>query len=300
MLFTRADVYYSRDENILLPLSYVKPSYKLAYEPHSIRPSGAGYRTQQAVTARCGVVFPLTGKLRDDLAQGGTDPQKMRVVHDGVRAARFANLPSKVDARRQLGWPEDAFIVGYVGQLTTMNMDKGVGLVVEALANVPGTSLAIVGGPSTVADALRRRWRNNGLPDEQFLYSGQVAPDAVPLYMSSFDVGVMPLPWTQHFAYYASSLKLFEYMASKCVVVASELPSTQEVVQHEQTAMLFPPDDIAALTQALRRLRDDEALRDKLAYAAYNLVMTQYTWAARAQTIKQHIEIRQRMTMYHA
>lgn len=295
MLFTQADVYYSRDENILLPLSYTKPRVKLAYEPHTVRPSKMGRRIQQAVATRCGAILPLTGKLRDDLVAGGASADKMRVVHDGVRAERFANLPTQQAARTQIGWPQDAYIVGYMGQLKTMNMDKGVGMVVDALAEVPDAYIAIVGGPDPAAQALRQRWLAHGLPESRFLYAGQVSPEDVPLYLRAFDVGVLPLPWTPHFAFYTSSLKLFEYMAAGCAIVASALPATQEVVTDGETALLFPYDDAHALRDALQRLNHDTPLRQRLARNAYSLVMADYTWAARARVIKQHIEQCQRL-----
>jgi glycosyltransferase involved in cell wall biosynthesis len=63
------------------------------------------------------------------------------------------------------------------------------------------------------------------------------------------------------------------------------LPSTAEVVRDGETALLYPPSDVPALTEALRRLRDDAALRQRLGAAAQAEVMAHYTWAARARMI---------------
>ncbi|MAU13189.1 MAG: hypothetical protein CL607_25455 [Anaerolineaceae bacterium] len=295
MLFTRADVYYSRDENILFALSLIKPRHKLAYEVHTLRPSKWGRWLQVQAAKRSGAVIPLTGKLRDDLADDGITPDKMMVAHDGVRVSRFEGLPDRIQARQQIGWPEDAYIVGYMGQLKTMNMDKGVSLIVKAMTHIPDGYMAIVGGPTQAAEQLRQMWIDLGQPEDHFLYSGQVAPDDVPLYLRAFDVGMMPQPWTPHFAYYTSALKLFEYMAAGCTVVASDLPSAKEVLQHEQTALLFAHENVEALTVALLRLHDDTRLRDTLADYAYTEVMAHYTWDARAIAIRQHIETQQRL-----
>jgi glycosyltransferase involved in cell wall biosynthesis len=121
----------------------------------------------------------------------------------------------------------------------------------------------------------------------RFLASGQVPPDRVPLYLSAFDVCAMPHPWTEHFAYYTSPIKLFEYMASKRAIVASDLPGFAEVVTDQESALLVPPEDVNALAEAIRRLRDDPALRARLTDRAYELVMTRYTWQARAEIIRQ-------------
>jgi glycosyltransferase involved in cell wall biosynthesis len=68
-------------------------------------------------------------------------------------------------------------------------------------------------------------------------------------------------------------------------VVASDLPSTAEVVRDGETALLYPPGDVGALAAALRRLRDDAALRERLGAAAQALVFAHYTWDARAEGI---------------
>jgi glycosyltransferase involved in cell wall biosynthesis len=286
LLFTRADVIYSRDPLVLLAASLVKPKAALAYEAHQLSVGQLGTWLQRTVVRRAGTVVAVTQRLRDDLlAHDPTHPGKFLVAHDGVRAARFADLPTQAAARQRLGWDEGAFIVGYVGRLHTMTQDKGVGTVIEALARVKGASLALVGGPDEMAAAYREQWRALGLPDERFLYAGQVAPGDVPPCMVAFDVCVMPLPFTPHFAYHASPLKLFEYMASGSAVVTTDLPAWADVVQHEHNALLVPPSDVGALSGAFARLRDDPALRARLGETAGADALTHHTWGARAERI---------------
>ncbi len=287
--FTRADVFYSRDPLILLVLSLIKPRKSLTYEAHSASSGHMGKAIQRATVRRVGTVFATTRALADDLIALGADASRTFVAHDGVRAARFANLPGKAEARREIGWDEGAFIVGYVGRLQTMAMDKGVGALVEALAQVGGCSLALVGGPDDHAAALKARWIELGQPESTFLYAGQVPPDDVPRCLTAFDVCAMPFPETKHFAYYMSPLKLFEYMAAGRPVIASDLPSVREVVAHDESALLIGPANVDDLAAAVRRLRDDPALRERLGSAAQKIVMDHYTWASRAKMILEKI-----------
>ncbi len=119
---------------------------------------------------------------------------------------------------------------------------------------------------------------------DHLIAAGQVKPDAVPLYMAAMDVGAMPLPWTEHFAYYASALKLFEYMAAGCTVLASDLPSTAEVVRNGELALLVSPGDVQAFADAIRRLYLDRELCSRLGKQAQADVQ-QYAWGARAARI---------------
>lgn len=299
-VFTQVDIYYSRDPFSLFALSWVKPQRKLAYEAHVLAVGRGGQWLQRQIVSRMGTVVAITKPLADDLAEltsppnplsngleKGSNPRRSKflVAHDGIRRERFANVPSQSEARRLLGWPPDSFIVGYVGRLQTLAFDKGVGTLVEALKQVDGASLAVVGGPDDMAEALRQHWINLGMSESGFLYAGHVEPGRVPLYLSAFDVCAMPHPYTQQFAKYTSPLKLFEYMASRRVIVASDLPGWADVIQHEINALLVPPGDSVGLAAAILRLRDDPVLRTRLAERAYERVMEHHTWDGRAQEI---------------
>ena len=284
-LFTRADIYYSRDAITLLLLSLIKPRRALAYEAHKYAPTGRGRWLQRATLRRVGTVIAITPSLRADLIALGADASRTMTAHDGVQAARFAAVPDRAAARRALRWPADRFIVGYVGRLHTLALDKGVGLLVDALARVEGAALALVGGPDDMAEALRARWIGHGLPPERFTYVGQVAPDTVPTYLHACDVCAMPHPDNPQFARATSPLKLFEYMAAGRAVVASDLPGWADVVRDGETALLVPAGDVAALTAALDRLRRDPALAERLGAAARARALDHYTWAARARAI---------------
>jgi len=291
LLMTRADVYYSREEALLALLSWLKPKPSLAYEAHLLPLSRRGAALTRYVVARAGSVIAITPQLRQDLIhQRGACPERTLAAHDGIRRARFAALLNQSAARRQIGWDESAFIVGYVGRLQMIGMDKGLRTLAAALSQVKGAHLALVGGPDDMAESLRRQWRELGLPDERFLYVGHVPPADVPRYLCAFDVCAMPHPHTTQFAYYTSPLKLFEYMASHSPIVASDLPAWSDVVRHEESALLAPPADSAALAKAIDRLRRDPALRQRLAKAARRRVMAHYTWAARAEKIRAHIQ----------
>ena len=132
----------------------------MSYEVHQFAASGRGAALQRHIVANVGSVIAITPPLRGGSHPigGAPTPTASIVAHDGFRRARFEPLPDQASARRQIGWRQEAFIVGYVGRLHTLGLDKGVGTLVEALAAIDGVCLAVVGGPADMADALRRRW----------------------------------------------------------------------------------------------------------------------------------------------
>ena len=139
LLLSRADIYYSRDEFILSLLARLKDRRRLAYEAHLFAPSGRGAALQGDVASGVGSVIAITAPLREDLIrERNAEPARSIVAHDGIRRARFAELPDQSAARREIGWAEEAFIVGYAGRLQMIGMDKGVGNLIDALAAVAG------------------------------------------------------------------------------------------------------------------------------------------------------------------
>ena len=67
---------------------------------HQFPQSGRGAALQRHVVANVGSVIAITPPLRADLIrQRGADPARVIVAHDGIRRARFANLPDQASAR---------------------------------------------------------------------------------------------------------------------------------------------------------------------------------------------------------
>ncbi|MDE0608868.1 MAG: glycosyltransferase family 4 protein [Anaerolineaceae bacterium] len=285
----RPDVYYTRDLPVAGLVVLLRRGGRLAYEPHRISGSGAGRWLQARVMRHAAALYPVTAAMAREAGKLGATCEQLCVVHDGIRAERFADMPTRETARQQLGWNSDRFVVGYVGRLQTMAMDKGVGSLTKAVAPEKNMAIALVGGPEERVRELRNLWHACGRSDDDFLVAGQVNPEAVPLHLAAFDVCAMPFPWTEHFAWYASPVKLFEYMSSGRPLVATDLPAVAEVVRHEEHALLVPPDDIPALREALLRLQEDAALRQRLACNAREEVMQRYTWAHRARRILRHL-----------
>ena len=88
---------------------------------------------------------------------------------------------------------------------------------------------------------------------------------------------------------YTSPLKLFEYLTLGRPIVASDLPAIREVLTHERTALLVPPDDpagagprarAAGLGRAAGGVAGTGGARPRVAY----------TWSQRARRLEAALE----------
>jgi glycosyltransferase involved in cell wall biosynthesis len=204
---------------------------------------------------------------------------RVQVIPNGVNPDRFpADLPPSFPGAT------GTFTVGFLGTLKPWH---GLQTLVQAFDRLhaidPALRLLLVGdGPqrSCLQDDLTTR----GLQDAVH-FTGSVDPTEVPGLLASMEAAVAPYPNLGHF--YFSPLKVYEYMAAGCAVVASRIGQLDGLIEHEVTGLLCTPGDARELAGALRRLRGDPALRDRLGQAARAKVRQAHTWDATVRRILQ-------------
>jgi glycosyltransferase involved in cell wall biosynthesis len=162
---------------------------------------------------------------------------------------------------------------------------KGVDVLLEAIARTPDATGLIVGGHSAEPDLERTKLVAERLGiAARVTFTGLVEPMRVPELLTQADVLALPNPASAISTRYTSPLKLFEYMAARRPIVSSDLPSIREVLRDGVNALLVPPGDPVALSNAITRLFNDQALAARLADAAFEQVPN-YSWERRAERL---------------
>jgi glycosyltransferase involved in cell wall biosynthesis len=176
-----------------------------------------------------------------EFAQSRLGVTAPRVVPNGVDLARFATLPDRAAARAALGLG-DGPLVGALGRL---DRQKGFDVLLPALVELEGVSLALAGaGPER--EALEAQARTLGIADRvRFL---GLLDDVRPL-LAACDVFCMPSRWE------GFGLALAEAMACGLPCVASRIDSLPEVLG--DAGVLVPVEDPRALAQAVDALLAD-------------------------------------------
>jgi glycosyltransferase involved in cell wall biosynthesis len=161
------------------------------------------------------------------------------------------------------------FTVGFVGRLMP---EKGVDLLIQAVAQLPQVRLVIAGdGPQR--PSLQALVTSLGL-EERTKLLGAVPSGDVPAVLRQIDVLVLPsrsLPnWTEQFGRI-----LVEAMCSGVPVVGSSCGEIPQVIG--DAGLVFPEDDLDALVRTLKSLREDAALRARLGAQGRQRALTHFT-----------------------
>lgn len=153
---------------------------------------------------------------------------------------------------------------------------KGVQYALEAVRLLQSQQRVrlLIGGEGTYRPALERLAAELGV-SEQVTFLGNVPHHAVPRYYALADVVL-----GTSFASETFGMALCEALACERPVIASDWAGYREVVLHEQTGLVVPMQNPAALATAVERLLDDRQLAQRLARQGRQRVHELFTWEA--------------------
>jgi glycosyltransferase involved in cell wall biosynthesis len=160
-----------------------------------------------------------------------------------------------------------------IGSLGRLDSQKGYDVLLRALVEVPRARVVIVGdGPER--GRLERLASELGVADRFEILGWR---DDARRFLGGFDIFTLPS------RYEGFPLSIVEAMLARTPVVASNVASIPEAVEHGHTGLLVPPDDPSALAAALQKVLDMEDRGLSLADAAQARARERFTATVMAQ-----------------
>lgn len=236
--------------------------------------------TERAVLAGADRVLAVTAVLGERLATLGAVRERIRVVPNGAQPERYGDAARAAAASVRSHWrlPPAAFALGFVGYMRPWHR---LDLMVERLhePRFAAVHLVLLGeGPAL--PALREQAARLGLQDRVHAL-GVVPHDLLPSHVCALDAALIPA-----INDYASPLKLFDSLAAGVATIAPDQPNLRELVTDGVDALLFRPDDAAALAAQVARLVADRELGRRLGAAGRAaLLRNAWTWDGNARRV---------------
>lgn len=212
--------------------------------PWSIERYGAD-KVAREIESLKGIVSVSTNNKDNLIKLNIMSEDKIIVFPNAVDNSRYYPRDKKA-AREKYGFPQDAFIVAFVGQF---NERKGVLRVAEALNDLEDVYVIYAG-------------KGNQIPrNSNTLYCGLIKPEEIPLFLNAADVFLLPT------LNEGCCNAIIEAMACGLPVISSNRPFNFDIL-NEDSALLINPENISEIREAVIKLKENKELREKKSYAA--------------------------------
>jgi len=197
------------------------------------------------------------------LVRLGIPEDRIDVVYNGVDLQKYKQVPAR-DLKREFGWPEDTFLIGFVGQLKA---NKGVMDFFESAKVVIRQNdrcrFLVIGKAAwdgkELAQEMSEFIRTHGLGEYITFLGWQSEIESI---YKALDIVVVPSRHEDP----APSVNI-EAMASGVPIVATRVGGTPELVDDGTTGFLVEKRNVNKLGERILQLTEDEDRRRKMGEA---------------------------------
>jgi glycosyltransferase involved in cell wall biosynthesis len=221
---------------------------------------------EKASLQKTKIVVAVSDNIKCELNEIGVSSDRIRVIYNGVDLDEFT--PMSCD-RSQFGLPDKVNLALFAGDIRTNR--KNLDTVLKALVNVPNLHLAVVG--NTERSPYPELAKQLGISDRVYFlgYRRDVAK-----IMQAVDFFVFPS------RYEPFGMVVSEAMATGLPVITTAVSGVAAIITTECGIVLDSPEDPQPLTDALMKLTNDVALRERMGKSA-RAIAEQHSWRGKSQ-----------------
>ena len=228
------------------------------------------------------VVTRVSHATRDHHVAAGLDPDRTRVVYNGIDPDAFQN-PQRAPGwlRRELQITRSSRLVATIGQI---GLRKALDVLAEAATQVTSKIDYVI-----VGRRYSRKAESVAFEESVFERFAEAAPDGcvhrlgyredVPELLAEIDVLVHPARQEP------LGRVLLEAAAAGRAILATDVGGTREILADGRSAILVPAGDPGALAVGLETLANDAPLRARLGTQALEDVRARFPIAAAAEEL---------------
>jgi len=222
------------------------------------------------------VLIAVSQNVKEVLIEGGVNPEKIKVIPDGIDYTLFEEATSNDYLRRELSFEKDDFLVGIVAHLADHKGHKYLIKATQILKEKAPKIKVIIVGSGPLRMELDKQAKEIEVEDIVFFLGFR---EDIPQILASLDLFVL----SSYLEGLGSSI--MDAMASRLPVVATNVGGIPEVVVHEETGLLVPPRRSTSLAKAILRIYENRDLGKKLGQKGYELVHRKFSAEAMANKI---------------
>ena len=254
------------------PYSFQKKAYEKLYFKKLLKI----IETKTCRDASC--VLVVSTPLKEYLVNNGVPKEKIEVIPNGADPEVFHPSVDGNSVRAKYGI-QDRCIIGFVGILRPWH---GLELLLEVFSKLEherkNLHLLIIGNGPSEKDLISLS-QKMGIA-HRTTFTGRVSHEEMRSYIAALDIAVSPRA-----TFYASPMKILEYMAIALPVIAPNMANIRDIVENGKDGLLFDPENKDSLRDMLNRVDGDQELRKKIGLNARKKIEQSYTWESNAHRI---------------
>jgi glycosyltransferase involved in cell wall biosynthesis len=229
------------------------------------------------------IVVPSQNLKNQILELFNVKDNKVFVAPNGVDNDMFYPEISPLDIQKEFNL-KDKFVFGFTG---TFGDWHGVNVMAEAVKHVireiPNAYFLFVGDGNLRPMLMDILTRDN--VSDYAKITGIVPYKRIPEFLSACDVLLAPSINNPDIPFFNSPVKLFEYMAMKKPIIATEVGQQKDVFQNEVNSLICNDNDPVDLARKMIRCYNEIDLRESIAENARKDALNKYDWKVNAKII---------------
>ncbi len=249
---------YGRLAGILAGVPVIIPSFHNLYESPN-KPKVHRRLLNYFLSFFSDTLVAVSKSVASDMVRfDRVNPEKIKIIYNGIATEEFNCKFSKQEARKFFNLPFNSIIIGSVGRLTEQ---KGHRYLIEAVSKL-GDNCIVFAGDGPKMEELKNianRFKAN------CIFMGRIDPPMIPMFLSALDIFCFPSLWE------GFGTAIIEAMVAELPIVVSDIITHKEVVG--DAGIYFRSGDKDALAESLRRLMEDQSLRNEFGRKSKNRAM---------------------------
>jgi colanic acid biosynthesis glycosyl transferase WcaI len=242
----------------------------------------AARRLERFVYRRAEAILALCEGFADNLRAKGVPREKLAVLPDWTDTDAILPGERTNSFRLRLGISEDAFLLLHIGNMGTK---QKLETALEAAAKFPPGALLLLVGDGAERAALEARARALRLENVRFL--PLVPAEELPALLAAADA--LLLSQARAVVDMVIPSKLLTYMAAGRAVIAAIAAGSEaaRAIRAAGCGAIVPPEEPAALAEAVRSLRDNPAAAARMGAAGRRFAEAHF---ARARVLARYAD----------
>jgi glycosyltransferase involved in cell wall biosynthesis len=278
-----ADVYHAHDAKAL-PACYLASRLRnvpLIYDAHEFLLDAGGTNRRSRLRSQLWRFFEKLWIRRTQavITVNVSIAEELARLHDVeptvlMNSQEYVDLPKSNILREELGIADEKHIILYPGILAH---GRGLEQLVASAQYLTDDTVIVLMGDDRLDGKLQQLTREMDVED-RIRFRAAVAPEQVPRYVASADIGVMPTQAVKPSYVYGSGNKLFHYVMAGIPSAVSDQPEKRRIVETYDVGAVFDETDPRSIAQTINDLVADKDRYRQMCRNAKEAARAELNW----------------------